>query len=65
MDPRQPTEEVNFTFQREREDESLRWVLYERGRYVPFAVPAVGGRAAIEAVAFNLLSPPTSRVVID
>ncbi len=38
---------VNFTFQRELEDESLRRVLYERGRYVPFAVPAVGGRAAI------------------
>ena len=52
---------VSFTFEREREDESLRWVLYEDGRYVPFEVPAVGRSAVIEAVPFDLLSPPASK----
>ena len=52
---------VSFTFERELEDESLRWVLYEDGRYVPFEVPAVGRSAVIEAVPFDLLSPPASK----
>ncbi|GMR24293.1 MAG: hypothetical protein BMS9Abin37_2816 [Acidobacteriota bacterium] len=56
---------VSFTFERELEDESLRWVLYEDGRYVALDVPAVGRSAVIEPVLFNLLSPPASRVVVD
>ena len=51
---------VHFTFERELKDESLRWVLYEDGRYVPFEPPAIGHRTTIEAVDFSLLSPPAS-----
>jgi hypothetical protein len=49
---------VEFTFARELEDDSLRWVLYEEGRYVPFDVPAAGEKTVIEPVPFSLLSPP-------
>ena len=48
---------VHFTFERELEDDSLRWVRYEDGRYVPFEPPAVGQTAVIEGVPFSLLSP--------
>jgi hypothetical protein len=51
---------VRFTFERDLEDESLRWVRYEAGRYVPFVVPGVGRSVAIDAVPFSLLSPPPS-----
>ena len=51
---------VNFTFERELLDESLRWVLYQDGRYVPFEPPAIGQRTKIQAVDFSLLSPPAS-----
>jgi hypothetical protein len=49
---------VEFGFARGLEDESLRWVRYEEGRYVPFDLPAVGHEVRIEPVAFNLFSPP-------
>ncbi len=49
---------VHFTFSRELEDESLRWVRYEYGQYVPFELPAVGQSAIVEAVPFSLLAPP-------
>ncbi|HSF19440.1 MAG TPA: hypothetical protein VLK65_28210 [Vicinamibacteria bacterium] len=49
---------VRFTFEREIEDDSLKWVLYQDGRYVPFEPPAVGQRTLIEAVDFSLLTPP-------
>ena len=49
---------VRFTFAVPLEDPSLRWVLFEDGRYVPFAVPPVGGLVNIEPVELNLLSPP-------
>jgi len=48
---------AHFTFERELEDDSLRWVRYEDGRYVPFEPPAVGKTAVIEGVPFSLLSP--------
>jgi hypothetical protein len=47
---------VRFVFARELEDESLRWVLYHDGRYVPFELPGVGERKVIEAVPFSLIS---------
>ena len=49
---------VHFTFAVPLEDPSLRWVRFEDGRYVPFAVPPVGDSVTIEAVVLNLLSPP-------
>ena len=49
---------VHFTFSRELEDESLRWVRYRDGQYVPFELPAVGQSAVIEAVPFSLIAPP-------
>jgi hypothetical protein len=49
---------VGFTFARELENESFRWVLYHDGRYVPFEVPAVGEKRVVEPVPFTLLSPP-------
>jgi hypothetical protein len=52
---------VLFTFERGLEDDSLRWVRYEDGRYVPFEPPAVGQTAVIEAVPFSLIHPPAER----
>jgi len=52
---------VRFLFDRDLEDASLRWVLYEKGSYVPFHVPAVGERRILEAVPFSLLTPPPPR----
>ncbi|MGH9462952.1 MAG: hypothetical protein ACRD1X_17200 [Vicinamibacteria bacterium] len=47
---------VLFTFERQLEDDSLRWVRYEDGKYVPFEPPGVGQTAVIEAVPFSLLA---------
>jgi hypothetical protein len=47
-------EKARFVFARGLEDASLRWVLYDDGRYVPFELPAVGERRAIAAVPFSL-----------
>jgi hypothetical protein len=52
---------VLFTFERELEDDSLRWVRYEDGNYVPFEPPAVGQTDLIEAVPFSLIDPPAER----
>jgi hypothetical protein len=52
---------VLFTFERELEDDSLRWVRYVDGDYVPFDVPAVGETTMVGAVPFSLLSPPAPR----
>jgi hypothetical protein len=49
---------VEFTFVRELEDESLRFVLYRDGRYVPFDLPGVGESREIDPVPFSLFSPP-------
>ena len=52
---------VVFTCEKELKDESLRWVRYEDGRYVPFELPMVGQTIALDAVPFDLLSPPTAK----
>ncbi len=52
---------VNFTFDDVLEDESMRWVRYQDGQFVPFEVPAVGQTTVIEAVPFDLFSPPDSK----
>ena len=48
---------VRFTFERELEDESFRWVRFEDGRYAPFELPQVGERTTLEAVPFDLMNP--------
>jgi hypothetical protein len=48
---------VRFVFACELEDPSLRWVLYDDGRYVPFDLPAAGERTVIAAVPFSLIWP--------
>jgi hypothetical protein len=53
---------VLFTFARELEDDSLRWVRYEAGRYVPFELPALGRSAVVAAVPFSLLAPPSDEL---
>ena len=58
-------QKVSFTFDNELEHESLRWVVYEDTRYLPFEVPALGGRAVIDAAEFNLMAPPTSESGVD
>ena len=49
---------VSFTFQHALEDERLRWVRYQDGRYVPFEVPGVGETVVVDAVPFDLFAPP-------
>jgi hypothetical protein len=49
---------VEFTFAESLEHDSLRWVLYREGRYVPFEVPSVGEKTMMDPVPFSLLSPP-------
>lgn len=49
---------VHFTFTAPLEDASLRWVLFEDGRYVPFPIPAVGGSVSIPAITLDFLDPP-------
>jgi hypothetical protein len=48
---------VRFSFEVPLEDDSLRWVVYEDGRYVPYALPPVGGKASLAPVEFSLFSP--------
>jgi hypothetical protein len=43
--------EAAFTFSVDLEDESLRWLQYKEGRYVPFSPPAVG--ESVELPGFN------------
>lgn len=43
--------EAAFTFSVDLEDASLRWLQYQRGRYVPFHPPAVG--QSVELPGFN------------
>lgn len=50
---------VEFSFERELEHASLRWVRYESGRYVPFEIPATGVRVEVDAIPFSLFAPPT------
>lgn len=50
--------QVSFMFERGVEDERLRWVRYEHGRYVPFEPPRVRETSVLEAVPFSLLAPP-------
>ena len=56
MDDGRPRK-VRFTFERELEDASFRWVRFEDGRYVPFELPRVGERSTLEAVPFDILRP--------
>ena len=50
---------VNFTFDDVLEDESMRWVRYQDGQFVPFEVPAVGQTTVIEAVPSICFPHPT------
>jgi hypothetical protein len=43
--------EVRFTFGKSLNDPSLRWLAWENGVYVPFAVPAVGTRTQLPPIA--------------
>lgn len=51
---------VDFTFERELEDASLRWVRYEDGDFVPFDLPEVGEAIVLDAVSFSFFQPPES-----
>jgi hypothetical protein len=52
--------QVRFTFDEELEDASLRWVVYQDGRYVPFELPAVGKTTTLDGVLFDLFAPPAA-----
>ena len=54
-------QQVEFTFERELEDDSLRWVRYVDGIYVPFEVPAVGERTRLDAVPVPIMLLPARR----
>lgn len=49
---------VQFRFDRNLEDDALRWVEYIDGDYAPFDIPAVGESTVVDAVPFSLLDPP-------
>ncbi len=51
---------VRFTFAHDLENVSFRFVRYEGGRYVPFALPPEGGSVVVEPVPFSLISPESS-----